>query len=174
MAEFGFTVLGIDFSPAAIQAAIRNAEIGKVRNIMFKASDILNFRPEQPFDLVYDYSVFHHISRAGRQAYAKTASAAVRPGGFLALVCYSDGNPAEGFDADRQRTGKLGNTIFHLAFDEVMEIFNEDFRLSAYRESRLGPECTHHAHHFIFRRYQVAGSRVHQDTSASSGQRGSR
>jgi 2-polyprenyl-3-methyl-5-hydroxy-6-metoxy-1,4-benzoquinol methylase len=150
MAAHGFNVLGIDFSPAAIHAAIRTSEMKRATNVRFEMANILTHRTQETFDFVYDYSVFHHISRIDRSAYVATVSVLTRRGGLFAIVCYSDEDAAEGFNSERERVGKLGNTILHPTLDEVMELFGQTFTLESYRTSLLGPLRTHQAHHFLF------------------------
>ncbi|MGC4956751.1 class I SAM-dependent methyltransferase [Actinomadura citrea] len=154
MARRGFHVHGIDFSAAAVAAARRAAASAGLTTATFAVANLLDQRPNPVFDLVYDYSVLHHIDVGDRSAYRRTVAGVVRPGGLFAVVCYADDDPVAA--GGRRRIGTLGNVIHHPTRQEVDTLFGEGFRLTFYEATRLGRGVGHRAHHFIFRRMAPA------------------
>lgn len=154
MARCGFIVSGIDFSAAAVDAARRNAAAAGVITVTFEVADILGYRAGSVFDLVYDYSVLHHIEVKDRPAYARTVAGAVRPDGLFAVVCYADDDAAA--EGGRRRIGKLGNVIHHPTRREVEDLFSAGFRSRSHEPTRLGRGAGHSAHHLIFQRAHSA------------------
>ncbi|MEO3855791.1 methyltransferase domain-containing protein [Acrocarpospora sp. B8E8] len=154
MARHGFQVAGIDFSATAIAAAREKATASGVDDIRFEVANLLDYRSESTFDLVYDYSVFHHVDVSNRAAYARTVSLAVRPGGLFAIVCYADDDPAA--EGGGQRVGTLGNVIHHPTRHELWSLFHADFAVRSNKATRLGRRENHLAHHVIFQRVSSA------------------
>ena len=73
-------VVGVDPSAASIERA--RAEHG---DDGLRFVTLADFRGEAAFDLVFVNGVFHHIPPADRAAALQVVSAAIRPGGVLAL-----------------------------------------------------------------------------------------
>jgi SAM-dependent methyltransferase len=146
----GIHVDGVDFSPAAIAAARKAAARARVDFVRFTVADILTFMPDAPYDLVFDYSVFHHIHERDRVAYADSVRRAVRSGGYFGLVCYSPDDPDAGGRASR--ISAWGNRIFHPRLEDVVALFGDGFELLDYGPSALGRLSNHRAQRFLFRR----------------------
>ena len=75
-------VTAIDVSEHAIEEA-RAAATAK--NIVFRCTDALSFRPAGKFDLALALSVFEHFGRGEQQRFLKTARRWLAPGGRLVL-----------------------------------------------------------------------------------------
>jgi len=147
LAGFGYSVLGIDISDIAINQAITAADRAKLF-VLFHCLDALEFRADRPFDLVIDYSVFHHIPIVQRSRYAERVDEWTGNGGQFLLVCYSDRDPASG--GQEIREGAFGNTIAHPSVEAVNAVFGNKLRLLRYSETVLGEKVPHIAHHFFF------------------------
>jgi len=93
LAAQGHPVLGVDFAAAAIErAAAKAAHRGLP--VEFLVADALDLAAlGRTFDTVLDVGLFHTFSDAERQRYAASLGAALRPGGRVFLLCWSDRNP---------------------------------------------------------------------------------
>jgi SAM-dependent methyltransferase len=92
LASRGYSVTGLDGSPAAIeQARARAASAGVTVN--FGVADATNLTGyDGRFDTVLDSGLYHCLDDDGRQAYVAGLYRATRPGARLHLYCFSDGN----------------------------------------------------------------------------------
>lgn len=59
--HYDVTAEGVDFNPVAIDQASQVSEILKLKS-GFHVSDLFQFKPEQPFDLVTSVGVLHHTN----------------------------------------------------------------------------------------------------------------
>jgi 2-polyprenyl-3-methyl-5-hydroxy-6-metoxy-1,4-benzoquinol methylase len=95
-AAHGLEVVGIDVATTAVERArSKAAERGLVAD--FEVWDALELArlTERigPFDSAIDSAVFHTFSDGERPRYAESVAAAVRPGGSLFLMCFSEEEP---------------------------------------------------------------------------------
>lgn len=112
LASKGLEVLGIDRAPAAIEKARARAVERKAENVTFEVADALELgKLKKTFDTVLDSGLFHVLSDAGREKYAKSVAKAVKNRGALHILCFStDEPPGEG----PRRVGER----------ELIELFN--------------------------------------------------
>jgi SAM-dependent methyltransferase len=112
LASKGLEVLGIDRAPAAIEKARARAVERKIENVTFEVADALELaKLKKTFDTVLDSGLFHVLSDAGREKYAKSVAKAVKNRGALHILCFStDEPPGEG----PRRVGER----------ELIELFN--------------------------------------------------
>jgi cyclopropane fatty-acyl-phospholipid synthase-like methyltransferase len=100
-AAHGLEVVGIDVATTAVERArSKAAERGLVQRSMavdFEVWDALELARLTErigvFDSAIDSAVFHTFSDEERPVYAESVAAAVRPGGGLFLMCYSEQEP---------------------------------------------------------------------------------
>ena len=86
-AESGWDVLGIDFSPEALEAA--RAVLGPHRDRV-RHADFFAAIPGEPFDLVYERAFLCALPRRLWSAWAERQGALIGPGGELAGFFYFD------------------------------------------------------------------------------------
>ncbi len=87
--------LGIDVSPTAIERARAKAAERGVK-ARFEVGDALNLAAlGSQFDTLIDSGLFHVFSDEDRARYVASLAAALRPGGHLYLVCFSDRQPGD-------------------------------------------------------------------------------
>jgi SAM-dependent methyltransferase len=92
LASRGYSVTGLDGSPAAIELARGRAAQAGV-SLTFGVADATDLTGyEGRFDTVVDSALYHCLDDAGRQAYAASLYLATRPGARWHLYCFSDGN----------------------------------------------------------------------------------
>jgi SAM-dependent methyltransferase len=92
LAERGMDVLGIDASPTAIARA-REKGTQRGLRVGFEVGDVLALDTlDQQFATVIDSGVFHVFDDADRARYVSSLAAAVRGGGVVHLLAFSEHN----------------------------------------------------------------------------------
>lgn len=97
LAADGYTVVGLDLSPAAVAAATRTAAERGLSKAEFAQADITSFTGyDGRFSTVVDSTLFHSLPVEGRDGYLRSVHRAAAPGaGYFVLVFASDAFPAE-------------------------------------------------------------------------------
>lgn len=99
LAELGWRVTGVDFSPVAIGKAGQLAEARGVAG-EFEVADLLAYVPaQQAFDLVIVF--YLQVLASVRSTIVRRAAAAVAPGGTFLLVAHDRSNLEEGYGGPR-------------------------------------------------------------------------
>jgi SAM-dependent methyltransferase len=88
LAGRGYSVVGVDFSPAALEAARALARRDEV-DVTFEDHDLFALDRVHPrgFDGVWEYTCYCAIDPARRAEYVRVMAAVVRPGGWF-LGCF--------------------------------------------------------------------------------------
>lgn len=85
LANCGFEVHGLDFSPEAIEIA-QNYAAKRMAKVSWHCCDVLRTPFEtRYFDLITDRGCFHHLSELRRRKYAEEMARILKPGGALLL-----------------------------------------------------------------------------------------
>ncbi|MHB8572600.1 MAG: class I SAM-dependent methyltransferase [Candidatus Dormibacteria bacterium] len=94
-AAAGHDALGIDASPIAIDLAQKKAAERQVA-ARFQVWDALDLGAlNESFDTVIDSGLFHVFPDAERALYVASLHTALRPGGRVLLMCFSDQQPGD-------------------------------------------------------------------------------
>jgi SAM-dependent methyltransferase len=94
-ARHGARALGIDVSPRAIETARRKAAERGI-DTSFQMLDALHLDTlDETFDTIIDSGLFHVFDDATRIHYVTALQVALRPGGHLHLMCFSDHQPGD-------------------------------------------------------------------------------
>ena len=94
-ARHGARAVGIDVSPRAVEVARRKAAEHGV-DTSFEVLDALHLNTlGETFDTVVDSGLFHVFSDAARIHYVTALHVALRPGGHLHVMCFSDREPGD-------------------------------------------------------------------------------
>jgi SAM-dependent methyltransferase len=89
----GHEVCGIDFIPRAIERARAKAHDRGV-NVRFEVADALQLgQIGTQFDTIIDCGLFHTFDDADRPTYVASLRQAVKPGGHVHILCFSDHEP---------------------------------------------------------------------------------
>lgn len=95
LAGRGHVVWGVDSAPGAIETARRRAQDRGVR-VTFLVQDALHLQAiGRTFDTVLDSGLFHTLSDDERPRFARSLSAALRPGGTYLMLAFSEREPGE-------------------------------------------------------------------------------
>ena len=132
LAEAGFDVTGIDFSPVALRkaraaAATRGIDADRLR---FLEGDLtLGHVPgvEGPYDLLVDYGTLDDLSADGRRSMADYVTRLARPGSRLFLFAFC-GHPS---DLPRMSFDGPSKAFPGLIPGEVERLFEPAFRVEA-------------------------------------------
>lgn len=113
LASQGFTVLGIDVAPLAIEKARKKAtEVGA--DCRFEVLDLLKDQqiPGGPYDFVFDRGCFHIFDSAEeRTRFAQRVEALLKPGGqWLSLIGSTEG-PEREFGPPRRSARDVTNAV---------------------------------------------------------------
>lgn len=82
LARSGFDVVGLDYTPAAVEQARARCEQEGVKAEIVQA-DVLSYTPLQPFDAVYEQTCMCALHPEHWVSYARQLASWVRPGGSL-------------------------------------------------------------------------------------------
>lgn len=92
LAESGFAVTGVDFSPVALRKARRRAEeAGVAHRCRFVEADLTEPATAAiggPFDLLVDFGTLDDLGAAGRAALARNVAGLARPGALFLFWCF--------------------------------------------------------------------------------------
>jgi len=132
LASRGHEVLGVDFVASAIERArVKAAERGSTAR--FEVADALGLdKLGRTFDSVIDCGLFHVFNDEERPRYVASLAAAVRPGGRVHILCFSDKEPPG------QGPRRITQAEFH-------DAFRDGWTVESIQESRFkttdGPEA---------------------------------
>lgn len=87
LAENGFDVVGLDFTPRALDFAKARSD-GKVLRIKWILADVLKVRFDERFDLIVDRGCYHSLPQPARERYAENVKSWLAPKGVLVLGCF--------------------------------------------------------------------------------------
>jgi SAM-dependent methyltransferase len=89
LTSLGYDVLGIDFSPTAVEQARQNAATKGV-DARFEVADAMDLAGGPGYDTIVDSALFHIFDDADRPRYVRSLHAACRPGGRVHVLALSD------------------------------------------------------------------------------------
>jgi len=166
-AELGCHALGIDGSPAAIEAARKEhaSALRRSREAQFDAeylvSDVASLAAggehAGAFDIVFTCNVYHLLGPIGRREFAAALAAVTRPGGLLFLSTMSPRDPqhyAVGEPVSGEERSWVDKVYLHFCTAEELtrdfaafEILDLDER--SYEEPHPGAATHHHTSWFM-------------------------
>ena len=95
LARHGFEVLGVDFSPLAIETA--RAKLEGVPGVTVLEGDVTKLSSlgvEGPFDFLLDIGCFHGLKRRRRDAYAREVTRIAGPGALFMVFAWGRRGPS--------------------------------------------------------------------------------
>jgi 2-polyprenyl-3-methyl-5-hydroxy-6-metoxy-1,4-benzoquinol methylase len=125
LAQRGYTVVGLDFVPAALAAARTRAEHAGV-SVELHEGDVVDYEAPTPFDVVLDSGCLHHLPKAKIAAYRRRLDEWLAPGGDYVLVHF----------AHRPRVLWIPQGPRHMTRDEAVALF-APLELRAYDETQF-------------------------------------
>lgn len=124
LASRGLAVVGIDIAAAAVERAQARAADRDIAAefLVLSAFQLADLGRE--FDTILDIGLFHWLQPEERETYAASLRGAIRPGGSLLLVCWSDRNP-------------FGIGPGRITRREIRAAFRAGWRVEAIREETI-------------------------------------
>ena len=123
LAENGFTVTGVDITPAAIRIAEAKADRRKVK-VNFQVGNALSLSSKEgQFDSVIDSGLFHTFTDYERTVYVREIRRVLRIGGGYFMMCFSDKEPT-GWGGPRRVSKR-----------EILESFSGNFKVNYIKEA---------------------------------------
>ena len=95
LTRLGYDVLGIDYSPSAIDQARDNAATKGV-DARFDVGDAMNLPDVPAYDTIIDSALFHIFDDADRPRYVRSLHTACRPGALVHVLALSDAGRGQG------------------------------------------------------------------------------
>jgi 2-polyprenyl-3-methyl-5-hydroxy-6-metoxy-1,4-benzoquinol methylase len=123
LAQQGFSVVAVDFVPAALAAARTRAEQAGVE-VEFLEGDVVDYEPPSAFDVVLDSGCLHHLPKGRAGAYRTRLDEWLAPGGDYVLVHF----------AHRPRALWIPKGPKHMTRDQAVALF-APLELQAYDET---------------------------------------
>ncbi len=117
LAQHGWDVIGIDFSPKAISAAREKARQASVK-VDFQVADVSRLNLVGKFDLALDVGCFHGLDAGERKRYIEQLARLVRPGGKFMLWALDRPAPFENYGIAPQVVEQLFAPQFRLTHSE--------------------------------------------------------
>jgi 2-heptyl-1-hydroxyquinolin-4(1H)-one methyltransferase len=97
LAERGYTTVGLDLSPTAIDLARREAEKRGLTNASFEVADISSFTGyDGRFGTIIDSTLFHSIPVEAREGYQQSIVRAAEPGASYVVLVFDKAAIPEG------------------------------------------------------------------------------
>jgi cyclopropane fatty-acyl-phospholipid synthase-like methyltransferase len=94
-ASHGAEAMGVDVAELAIERARAKAQQRGI-SAVFEVGDVLHLdRLNRQFDVITDSGVFHVFDDEERPLYVNSLRSALRPGGMLYLMCFSERQPGD-------------------------------------------------------------------------------
>jgi 2-heptyl-1-hydroxyquinolin-4(1H)-one methyltransferase len=108
LAERGYTTVGLDLSPTAVDLARREAQRRGLTNASFEVADISSFTGyDGRFGTIVDSTLFHSIPVEAREGYQKSVVRAAAPGASYFVLVFDRAimpeGPANAVTADELR-----------------------------------------------------------------------
>ena len=144
LAGKGFTVTGIDASPAAISIARDRAEKKGVQ-CDFLIADVLHAadQVQVTFDFAYDWEVLHHVFPEEREQYVDNVFSLLNSGGKYLSICFSDQDPGFG-GAGKYRETRLGTVLYFSSEDELRRLFSQYFKIAELKTIEIAGKTAPH------------------------------
>ena len=163
LAERGFEVTGVDFSPTAVKIAGENAGRKGVKCNFFVADVIEELdRVSQTWDFAYEWGLLHHILPEQRQKYVANVRRILNPKGKYLSVCFSEKDtgfegpaapasimPAPGGPGKYRKT-RLDTDLYFSSEDELRELFEPYFRIIDLRTVEVDGKFWSHIFNYVF------------------------
>ncbi|MGH3859757.1 class I SAM-dependent methyltransferase [Actinokineospora sp.] len=142
LAARGFDVIAIDLHPDAVaMARARSAASQTPFTVLHE--DVLDYAPNEPFDLILDSGCLHNMNRAGMRAYrTRLIESWLHPGAAYVLEHWTKRHPLDWRPLGPRR--RAGLATFFAPELELVESYSEDMRVPL----PLGPRVRGTAYHF--------------------------
>ncbi len=150
LAERGFDVTGIDFSPTAIKLAGQNAKAKNVK-CSFIVADVVDQLGEfkDTWDFAYDFGLLHHILPKQREKYVRNISRILNPKAKYLSLSFSEKDTGFGGSGKYRKTN-LDTTLYFSSVDELGKLFEPYFRIIDLQTVEIKGKFEIHIFNYVF------------------------
>jgi len=150
LAGRGFSMTGIDSSPAAIEFARENSGKKGIA-VNFIVADVLGDLHEvkEKFDFAYDWELLHHIYPEQRDIYVANVHRLMNPGGKYLSVCFSEIDTQFGGSGKYRKTS-LGTVLYFSSEDELQKLFEKHFSILELKTIEISGKFANHLANYVF------------------------
>lgn len=135
LAQRGFSVMAVDFSPTAISWAKERVATAGVE-VQLRCQSVFDMDTEAgSFDVIYDSGCFHHLPPHRRRAYVALVTNALRPGGWFGLTCFRPEGGSGLLDYEVYERWSLGGGLGYTE-DRLREIWSNGLHVRAIRQMK--------------------------------------
>lgn len=147
--KFGFKVTGVDYEQSAIdEANKKSASLDGQTSPQYLVGNALNLETvlanseDKQFDLIYEFSLIHHLDPEARKQYIKGISDHLLAGGKFVITCFTDTDTIAPVDkiveyvdngvikvAKFSRHGGKGVPTFLLSESEIRDVAQDFFNI---------------------------------------------
>ena len=113
-AKAGFDTTGMDLAEIALSDAREKYE--SLPNLAFFPGNFLDEKPQEPYDVIFEHTLYCAIDPARREDYAKSLSNWLKPGGYFLAIHFI-------FPLDEE------GPPFGASKDEIINRFQTNFKL---------------------------------------------
>jgi len=125
LAERGFTTVGLDLSPTAIELATAEAVKRGLTNASFEVADISAFGGyDGRFNTIVDSTLFHSIPAEAREGYQQSVARAAAPGASYYVLVFD-------------RAGLPNGPANPVTEDELREVVSKYWTIDEIRPARI-------------------------------------
>ena len=150
LAQRGFEVTGVDFSPTAVKIARENAE-KKGAKCNFLVADVIEQFGEvnQTWDFACEWGLLHHIFPEQRHKYVENVCRILNPKGKYLSLCFSEKDT--GFEGSgKYRKTQLGSVLYFSSDGELRELFELYFEIIDLRTIEISGKFETHIFNYVF------------------------
>lgn len=125
LAEMGFTTVGLDSSPTAIEMARAEAARRGLGNASFEVADISDFAGyDARFGTIVDCTLFHSIPVEAREGYQRCIARAAAPGAFYVVLVFD-------------RAGMPNSPPNAVTAEELRDVVSRHWEIEEIRPARI-------------------------------------
>ena len=155
LASLGFDFTGIDFSPTAIDIAIKKAKKKGIKSNFLVANVLsdLNVMTDR-FDFAYDWELLHHIFPNDRQKYVENVYRILNPGGKYLSACFNEKDQGFG-GSGKYRTTQLGTVLYFSSLNEFNDLFTHYFDIEEAKIIEIHGKPESHLANYLFMKKEL-------------------
>jgi 2-polyprenyl-3-methyl-5-hydroxy-6-metoxy-1,4-benzoquinol methylase len=150
LAGMGFSMTGIDSSPAAIEIAREHAGKKGIA-VNFIVADVLGdlHEVQEKFDFAYDWELLHHIYPEQRETYVANVHRLLNEGGKYLSVCFSENDTQFGGSGKYRKTA-LGTVLYFSSEDELQKLFEKHFSILELKTIEISGKFVNHLANYVY------------------------
>jgi len=150
LAQRGFEVTAVDFSPTAIKLARKNAKTGNAK-CRFVVADVIKQLDgfTDKWDFALEWSLLHHILPLHRGKYVENLCRILNPKAKYLSLSFSEKDTGFGSEG-KCRKSSLGTALYFSSEDELKKLFERHFQIIDLRTLEIEGKFQSHIFNYVF------------------------